>query len=377
MGVAIAVTRERSAGETRVAATPDSVRKLRQLGAEVTIESGAGEAASFSDAAYVEAGATIAPDPAAALKGANLLFKVRAPSPEDMAALPKGAVVAAMLDPHRDRAMLESLAERGATAFAMEFVPRISRAQAMDVLSSQANLAGYRSVIEAAQVYGRAFPMMMTAAGTIAAAKCFVMGAGVAGLQAIATARRLGAVVTATDVRSAAKEQVESLGARFIAVEDEEFKQAETAAGYAREMSEAYRAKQAELVAGHIQKQDVVIATALIPGRPAPRLVSAAHVASMKAGSVIVDLAVEQGGNCELSRPGEIAITDNGVKIVGLFNLPGRVAADASGLYARNLTAFAGLMIKDGALLVDFDDEIVKGACVTRDGAIVHPSLLS
>jgi NAD(P) transhydrogenase subunit alpha len=258
----------------------------------------------------------------------------------------------------------------------MEFVPRITRAQVMDVLSSQANLAGYRAVIEAAQAYGKAFPMMMTAAGTVAPAKVFVMGAGVAGLQAVATARRLGAVVTATDVRPAAKEQVESLGAKFVAVEDEEFKAAETAAGYAKEMSAEYRAKQAELVTGHIQKQDVVITTALIPGRPAPKLVSAAHVASMRQGSVIVDMAVEQGGNVEGSRPGEIATTANGVTIVGLTNLAGRIAADASALYARNLFAFAGLLVdKEGALAPDFADEILAAACVTRGGQIVHPSL--
>jgi NAD(P) transhydrogenase subunit alpha len=260
----------------------------------------------------------------------------------------------------------------------MEFVPRITRAQSMDALSSQANLAGYRSVIEAAEAFGKAFPMMMTAAGTVPAAKVFVMGAGVAGLQAIATARRLGAVVTATDVRPAAKEQVESLGAKFVAVEDEEFKQAETSGGYAKEMSDAYKAKQAELVAGHISKQDVVITTALIPGRPAPKLVSREHVLSMKPGSVIVDLAVEQGGNCEVSRPGEIARTDTGVTIVGLPNLPGRVAADASALYARNLLSFTGLLLnKEGALAPDLEDEILKAALLTREGRVVHPNLQS
>jgi NAD(P) transhydrogenase subunit alpha len=371
----IAVTRERRADETRVAVTPDAVKKLIALGAEVLVETGAGAAASIPDAAYTEAGAMIAPDARTAAGKADLMFKVRGPEPDEIKAMKSGAMLCAMLDAFREGDTVKALAAQGVTAFAMEFVPRITRAQAMDVLSSQANLAGYRAVIEATEAYGRVFPMMMTAAGTVAAAKTFVMGAGVAGLQAIATARRLGAVVTATDVRPAAKEQVESLGAKFVAVEDEEFKAAETAAGYAKEMSDAYKAKQAELVAGHITKQDVVITTALIPGRPAPKLVSKAHVESMKPGSVIVDLAVEQGGNCELSVPGEIATTPNGVKIVGLYNLPGRVAADSSALYARNLTAFAGLLVKDGALAPDFEDEILKGACVTRDGKVVHPSL--
>jgi NAD(P) transhydrogenase subunit alpha len=372
---AIGVIRETRAGETRVAATPESVRKFTAQGARVLIESGAGLHSSIPDAAYAEAGAEVLPSAAAVLSAADLLLKVRGPSSDEIAALKSGATVAAMLDAYRDRDAVQGLAAKGATAFAMEFVPRITRAQVMDVLSSQANLAGYRAVIEAAEAYGRAFPMMMTAAGTVAAAKVFVMGAGVAGLQAIATARRLGAVVTATDVRPASKEQVESLGAKFVAVEDEEFRSAETAGGYAKEMSDAYKAKQAELVAGHVARQDVVITTALVPGRPAPRLVSAAHVASMKPGSVIVDLAVEQGGNCELSRPGEIAVTENGVKIVGLANLPGRVPADASALYAKNLHAFAGLLIKDGALAPDLDDEILKAALVTHGGAVVHPGL--
>nr|WP_205598200.1 Re/Si-specific NAD(P)(+) transhydrogenase subunit alpha [Caulobacter sp. 17J65-9] len=375
VGFAIAVTKERRAGETRVAATPDSVKKLIALGAEVLVETGAGLSASIPDAAYVEAGAKIVPDARAAAAAADLLFKVRAPEADEIAALKSGASVAAMLDPFRERDTVKALADKGVTAYALEFVPRITRAQAMDVLSSQANLAGYRAVIEAAWVYGRAFPMMMTAAGTVAAAKVFVMGAGVAGLQAVATARRLGAVVTATDVRPAAKEQVESLGAKFVAVEDEEFKAAETSGGYAKEMSDAYKTKQAELVAAHIQKQDVVITTALIPGRPAPKLVSATHVASMKPGSVIVDLAVEQGGNCELARLGEVAETGNGVKIVGWPNLPGRVAADSSALYARNLLSFTGLLAKDGALAPDFEDEILKAACVTRGGEIVHAGL--
>ena len=371
----IVVTRERRDGETRVAATPETVKKLISLGFGVTVEAGAGAAAAYPDQDYQAAGADIAPTADAALKAADVLLKVRGPAPEEIKALRSGALVVALLNPHQDRATLEGLANKGATAFAMEFVPRITRAQVMDALSSQANLAGYRAVIEAAEVYGRVLPMMMTAAGTVAPAKIFVMGAGVAGLQAIATARRLGAVVTATDVRPAAKEQVESLGAKFVAVEDEEFKAAETAAGYAKEMSQDYQAKQAALVAEHIRKQDVVITTALIPGRPAPRLVSAAHVASMRPGSVLIDLAVEQGGNVEGSRPNEIVET-GGVKIVGYANLPGRIPTDASALYARNLVAFAGLLLNaEGQLEPDLEDEILKAALVVRGGAIVHPAL--
>ena len=376
MAATIAVTKERREGETRVAAVPDSVKKLIAAGATVVVEAGAGMAASFPDADYAAAGATVVPDTAAALADADLVFKVRAPSEAEIAALKPGALVVGLLNPYQERASLQALAARGAAALAMEFVPRISRAQAMDALSSQANLAGYRAVIEAAEAYGRALPMMMTAAGTVAPAKVFVMGAGVAGLQAIATARRLGAVVTATDVRPAAKEQVESLGAKFVAVEDEEFKAAETAGGYAKEMSAAYREKQAALVAGHIQKQDIVVTTALIPGRPAPKLVSAAHVGSMRPGSVIVDLAVEQGGNTEGARANDIVVTDNGVKIVGVSNLAGRIAADASSLYARNLVSLATLLLsKEGALEPQWDDEILKAAVVVRDGAIVHPGL--
>ena len=376
MAATIAVTKERREGETRVAAVPDSVKKLIAAGATVVVEAGAGMAASFPDADYAAAGATVVPDTAAALADADLVFKVRAPSEAEIAGLKPGALVVGLLNPYQERASLQALAARGAAALAMEFVPRISRAQAMDALSSQANLAGYRAVIEAAEAYGRALPMMMTAAGTVAPAKVFVMGAGVAGLQAIATARRLGAVVTATDVRPAAKEQVESLGAKFVAVEDEEFKAAETAGGYAKEMSAAYREKQAALVAGHIQKQDIVVTTALIPGRPAPKLVSAAHVGSMRPGSVIVDLAVEQGGNTEGARANDIVVTDNGVKIVGVSNLAGRIAADASSLYARNLVSLATLLLsKEGALEPQWDDEILKAAVVVRDGAIVHPGL--
>ncbi len=372
MAVAIAVTRERREGETRCAVTPETVKKLIALGATVSVEAGTGLGSSLPDADYAEAGASVKPDLSAALAGADVLLKVRGPTASEISALKPGAVVVGLLDAWRDKATVEALRGANATAFAMEFVPRITRAQVMDALSSQANLAGYRAVIEAAYAYGKGFPMMMTAAGTVAAAKVFVMGAGVAGLQAIATARRLGAVVTATDVRPAAKEQVESLGAKFVAVEDEEFKAAETAGGYAKAMSAEYQAKQADLTAAHIIKQDVVITTALIPGRPAPKLVTAAHVASMKPGSVIVDLAVEAGGNVEGSRPNEVVTTANGVKIVGWSNMPGRIAADASALYARNLVAFLGLMIKDDALSVDLEEEILKAAVVTHGGAVVH-----
>jgi len=371
----VAVTKERHPGETRVALTPDSAKKLVAQGLSVVVETGAGVGASAPDADYVAAGATIAADSKAALANADLVLMVRAPDAEQAGALKSGAVLAATLNPYQNREALDALAKAGATAFAMEFVPRITRAQVMDVLSSQANLAGYRAVIEAAEAYGRALPMMMTAAGTVAAAKVFIMGVGVAGLQAIATARRLGAVVTATDVRPATKEQVESLGAKFLAVEDEEFKNAQTAGGYAKEMSAEYQAKQAELVSSHIAKQDIVITTALIPGRPAPKLVSAAQVASMKPGSILVDLAVEQGGNVVGAVAGEV-VEVNGVKILGIPNLAGRVAADASALYARNLIAFSGLLFdKDGAFAPDFEDEILKAALVTKGGEIVHPNL--
>ena len=375
MAATVGVIRERRAGETRVAVTPDSVKRLVGLGLCVTLEAGAGRAASYIDADYQAAGATVATSAEEVLAAADVLLCVRAPPVEQIAALKSGLVLVGLLNPHGERDVADALAARGVSALAMEFVPRITRAQSMDALSSQANLAGYRAVIEAAEAYGRALPMMMTAAGTVAAAKVFVMGAGVAGLQAIATARRLGAVVTATDVRPAAKEQVESLGAKFVAVIDEEFKSAETAAGYAKPMSAEYQAKQAELVSEHIRKQDIVVTTALIPGRPAPKLVSEAQVLSMKPGSVIVDLAVEQGGNCALAKSGETVVTEGGVKIVGIANLPGRVAADASNLYARNLFNLVALMAKDGAVATDFEDEILKAALVTHGGAVVHPSL--
>ena len=375
--VVIAVTKERRAGETRVAATPDSVKKLIAAGFAVTVEAGAGAAASYPDADYEAAGANLVKTLKAAIDKADILFKVRAPVDEEIAALKSGTIVVATLNPYIEKDALAALATKGATAFAMEFVPRITRAQVMDVLSSQANLAGYRAVIEGAEAFGKAMPMMMTAAGTVAAAKVFVMGVGVAGLQAIATARRLGAVVTATDVRPATKEQVESLGAKFLAVEDEEFKNAQTAGGYAKEMSVEYQAKQAELVSTHIAKQDIVITTALIPGRPAPKLVSAAQVASMKAGSILVDLAIEQGGNVVGAKLGETVITANGAKILGAPNLPGRIATDASALYARNLMAFAGLLLdKEGKLAPDYEDEILKAALVTQGGAIVHAGLI-
>ena len=302
-------------------------------------------------------------------------MKVRRPAANELAAYKKGALVIAIMDPFGNEAALKQMADAGLVAFAMELMPRITRAQSMDVLSSQANLAGYRAVIDAAEEYSRALPMMMTAAGTVPAAKVFIMGVGVAGLQAIATARRLGAIVTATDVRPATKEQVESLGAKFLAVEDEEFKNAQTAGGYAKEMSKEYQAKQAALTAEHIKKQDIVITTALIPGRPAPRLITKEMVASMRPGSIIVDLAVERGGNVEGAKAGEVAVV-GGVKIVGHLNVPGRLAASASALYARNLLTFVDTLIdkKEKKLAINWDDEIVKGTLLTRDGAIVHPN---
>lgn len=370
----IAILKERHAGETRVAATPETVKKFVGAGHEVAIEKGAGVAAAIPDDAFAEAGAKIG-TAAATLKGAEALFGVRTPDEATLAKL-KGVLLVCHLEPHGNTARAEALAKAGIDALAMEFVPRITRAQAMDALSSQANLAGYRSVIEAAELYGRAFPMMMTAAGTVAPAKAFIMGVGVAGLQAIATARRLGAVVTATDVRPAVKEQVASLGAKFIAVEDEEFKQAETAGGYAKEMSKEYQAKQAELIASHIAKQDVVVTTALIPGRPAPKLVSKAMVESMKPGSVIIDLAAPTGGNCELTKADEV-VEHKGVKIAGFANLPARLAADSSALYAKNLANLLPLLVDDnGKKAPHWDDEVIQGMALTKDGAVVHPSLV-
>ena len=370
----IAVARESDPAEDRVAATPDTVKKLKSLGADVAVEPGAGVKSGVPDSEFTAAGATVVAD---AVNNADVVLKVRRPNALELAQYKKGAIVIAIMDPYGNETALKAMAEAGVTAFAMELMPRITRAQSMDVLSSQANLAGYRAVIDASAEYGRALPMMMTAAGTVPAAKVFVMGVGVAGLQAIATARRLGAVVTATDVRPAVKEQVQSLGAKFIAVEDDEFKQAETAGGYAKEMSKEYQAKQAALVADHIKKQDIVITTALIPGRPAPRLVSKDMVASMRPGSIIVDLAVERGGNVEGAKPGEVAAVD-GVKIVGHLNVAGRLAATASALYAKNLVTFLDLMIDKSAksLAVPWDDEIVKATVLTRDGAVVHPNFM-
>ena len=370
----IAIPAESESGETRVAATADSVRRLIALGAEVTVETGAGVKAGIPDSEFTNAGAKVASGKET-IAGADVVLKVRRPTKTELKGYEPGALVIGILDPYGNEAALADLASAKVASFSLELLPRITRAQSMDVLSSQANLAGYRAVVDAAAEYGRALPMMMTAAGTVPAARVFVMGAGVAGLQAIATARRMGAVVTATDVRPAAKEQVESLGGKFIAVEDEEFRAAETAAGYAKEMSREYQAKQAVLVASHIAKQDIVITTALIPGRPAPKLVTKAMVESMKPGSVIVDLAVERGGNVELAEAGKVAEV-NGVKIAGYLNVPGRLAATSSALYAKNLFAFLETMIdkKEKRLAVPWDDEIVKATLLTRDGAVVHPN---
>jgi H+-translocating NAD(P) transhydrogenase subunit alpha len=369
----IGVPAETDPTETRVAASPETVKKFLGLGAEVAVEHGAGLKAGIVDSDYQAAGARLVS--AAEALGADLVLKVRRPTEHELALMKSGALVIATMDPYGHQDAVDAMARAGVSAFAMELMPRITRAQVMDVLSSQANLAGYRAVLDAAAEYGRAMPMMMTPAGTIPAARLFVMGVGVAGLQAIATARRLGAIVTATDVRPATKEQVESLGAKFVAVEDEEFKQAETAGGYAKEMSDAYKAKQAALIASHIAKQDIVVTTALIPGRPAPRLVTADMVKSMRAGSVIVDIAVERGGNCELAKPGETVTSENGVKIVGYSSVT-RLAATASSLYARNLYAFVETLIdkENKALAVNWDDELVKATCLTRGGAVVHPS---
>jgi H+-translocating NAD(P) transhydrogenase subunit alpha len=368
----IAIAREVDADEPRVAATPDTVKKMKSLGVDVAVEPGAGIKSGVLDEDYSAAGASVTQD---AIKDADVVLKVRRPNEAELTGYKKGALVIAIMDPFGNEAALAAMAKSGVVGFAMELMPRITRAQVMDVLSSQANLAGYRAVIDAAAEYGRALPMMMTAAGTVPATKVFVMGAGVAGLQAIATARRLGAIVTATDVRPAAKEQVESLGAKFIAVEDDEFKQAETAGGYAKEMSKEYQVKQAVLVAEHIKKQDIVITTALIPGRPAPQLISAGMARSMRPGSVIVDLAVERGGNCELAKPGQVAEV-NGIKIIGYLNVPGRLAATASSLYAKNLYAFLEILIDKAtqALAINWDDDIVKATALTRDGAVIHPN---
>ncbi|CAO3375575.1 Re/Si-specific NAD(P)(+) transhydrogenase subunit alpha [Azospirillum argentinense] len=377
----IAIPRERRAGENRVAASPETVKKLKALSLEVVVETGAGLGSNLPDRVYQDAGAEIAPDAASALADADIVLKVQRPllagegDLDELALIKRGALLFAILNPYNSRDHVAAYAAAGVNAFAMEFMPRITRAQVMDVLSSQANLAGYKAVVDAASEYGRAYPMMMTAAGTVPPARAFIMGVGVAGLQAIATAKRLGAIVSATDVRPAVKEQVQSLGGSFVAVENDEFKQAETAGGYAKEMSDDYKRQQAALVAEHIKKQDIVITTALIPGRKAPILVTREHVASMKPGSVLIDLAVEQGGNVEGSELGKVVVTDNGVKIVGHANYPSRIAESASLLYAKNLLALLqSLHDKEKGIALNWDDEIVKAIALTRDGQVVHPA---
>ncbi len=378
----IAIPKELREDEARVAASPDSVKRMIGLGLEVVVESGAGVAAAVTDAAFEKAGAKIAKTAKEALSGAEVVLKVRRPmtkaeGTDEFALLPKGAVLISGFDPFRAGEGLEAAAKAGLTTFAMELMPRITRAQSMDILSSQANLAGYKAVLDGTAVFGRAFPMMMTAAGTVPPAKVFVMGAGVAGLQAIATAKRLGAVVSATDVRPAAKEQVQSLGGTFVAVEDEEFKQAETAGGYAKEMSDEYKKKQAALIAETLTKQDMVITTALIPGRPAPKLISEEMVKSMKPGSVIVDIAAENGGNCALTEPGKV-VQKHGVTIVGHVNVPGRLAVDASSLFARNLFNFLETLVdkEKKALAINWEDDLVKGTLITKDGKVVHQGVI-
>jgi NAD(P) transhydrogenase subunit alpha len=377
----VAVVKERRAFEHRVAASPDTVKRMIAMGLEVVVEGSAGEGSWFSDAAFAEAGASIAADEATALSDADIVLKVQRPligsegGIDELALLKRGAVLIGLLQPAQNPADAEAYAGSAIAAFAMELVPRITRAQTMDVLSSQANLAGYKAVVDAAAEFGRAFPMMMTAAGTIKAARILVMGAGVAGLQAIATGRRLGAIVSATDVRAAAKEQVESLGATFITVDEAAARTAETAGGYAREMGEDYQRRQRERITEALKRTDIVICTALIPGRKAPVLLTSAMVAELAAGSVIVDLAVEAGGNVEGSRPEETVLTPNGVKIIGPVNMPSRIAADASQLYARNLLSFLALLVKDKELNIDPADEIIKTTLLTENGAVVNPML--
>jgi NAD(P) transhydrogenase subunit alpha len=379
----VAVLRERRAAETRVAATPETVKKLIGLGCTVAVEGGAGLSSGIPDAQYAEAGAEVAADAAAALAGAGLVLKVRAPlgagegEVDELALIPRGAVLIGTLQ--ADKGMADAYAAAGIDACAMELAPRITRAQSMDVLSSQANLAGYRAVVEAAGAFDKAFPMLMTAAGTISAANVFVMGAGVAGLQAIATARRLGGRVSATDVRPAAKEEIKSLGASFVGYEDEESKAAQTAGGYAKQLSANFYAEQAKVVAAHIAKQDIVICTALVQGRKAPTLVTEAMVASMKPGSVIVDIAADAGGNVAVTQPGQETVTANGVKVLGFTNWPGRIPAAASALYARNLLTFLTTFWDKEAKkpAMPAEDDIVKGVTLTRGGAVVHPSLAS
>ena len=372
----IAIPKEHRPGETRVAVSPEVVKKLVALGFEVVVEGGAGAGASYTDAAYEAAGARVAQGEAAALKEADIVLKVQRPLPEEVGLMKRGAMLLASLSALTNKDEVKAYAAAGITAFAMELVPRISRAQSMDILSSQSNLAGYKAVLDAASEYGRAFPMMMTAAGTVPPARAFIMGVGVAGLQAIATAKRLGAVVTAYDVRPAVKEQVESLGGKFVEVDPEATKNAETAGGYAKEMTDEYKKKQEQVIHNHLKTQDIVITTALIPGRPAPRLITADMVKDMKQGAVIVDMAVEMGGNCELSERGKVVVK-HGVKIVGHDNIPARLAADTSALYARNLLNFLTPLVdkETKSLKIDWDDEIVKGTLVTRDGQVVHPML--
>jgi len=362
--------------EPRVALSPETAKKYVKLGCKVVIQKGAGAGSYFPDREYEDAGAELADTAEDTLNAADLVLKVRPPGEAQIKAMKSGAALAAMLEPFGPREKIDALAGQGVLAFSMELMPRVTRAQSMDVLSSQSNLAGYKAVVDAAAAFGRAMPMMMTAAGTVPPAKVFVMGAGVAGLQAIATARRLGGVVSATDVRPAVKEQVKSLGAKFVAVEDEEFREAETAGGYAKEMSDEYKRKQNELIAEHIKLQDIVVTTALIPGRPAPRLISAEMVNSMKPGAIILDMAAERGGNCELTEPGE-DIMHEGIRIMGPLNIAGQVPGDASSLYARNLYAFSELIIdsESGAITIDWDDDIIKGTALTRDGQVIHPVL--
>ena len=378
----VGVIKERRAGELRVAITPETVKKFVGMGLSVVIETKAGLTAAITDKSYQEAGANIVKTPDEALKNADIVLKVRKPlssegsgknTEDEVKIMKAGAVLICLMEPYSSQELIKNLADRNITTFSMELIPRITRAQTMDTLSSQSYLAGYKAVLEAAHVFGRAFPMMMTAAGTVPPAKCLVMGAGVAGLQAIATARRLGAVVSASDVRPAAKENVESLGASFVAVEDEEFQQAETAGGYAKVMSDEYKQKQAELMASTVAKQDIVICTALIPGRPAPVLVSAEMVKTMRPGSVLVDLAAEQGGNCPLSVPDK-TIIKNGVSIIGQTNLASAVAIDASILFAKNLLSFASLMInqEDNQLVIDIADEIIKESLLTKNGEVIQ-----
>ena len=381
----IGIIKERRSDEKRVAATPDTVKKFIAMGLKVNIEKGAGITAAITDQEYEEAGANILDDASRVLKNADIVLKVNKPiGPKDtdvskldeVKLLKSGSILVSLMEPYKDRDLISLIAKQNITCFALELIPRITRAQTMDVLSSQSNLAGYKAVIEASTTYGKAFPMMMTAAGTVPPAKCLVMGAGVAGLQAIATARRLGAVVSASDVRPAAKENVESLGAKFIAVEDEEFKQAETSGGYAKEMSDEYKKKQTELIAATVAKQDIIICTALIPGKPAPVLLTPEMVDTMKPGSVIVDLAVEQGGNCPLSEPNKV-VDRSGVQIIGCTNLASRVAIDASALFAKNLLNFVTPLINssENKIEINMQDEIIVGSMITKDGKIVHDAV--